>query len=154
MEASNRLKVITFKGPAYEVEYIPIMTTGDLKAHILQIDHSVPDFDFIYAGRMIRANDKVLEDFVRADNMTIYTNAKGVHGGCGYGCGWMIIYSYYQIYYQILVFNGSKIRNIYWSLKLFHMFKRTESSAAMCRVAMKISKGSSLLNSCFKSVSL
>ena len=87
MEASNKLKVITFKGPAYEVEYIPIMTTGDLKAHILQIDHSVPDFDFIYAGRMIRANDKVLEDFVRADNMTIYTNAKGVHGGCGYGCG-------------------------------------------------------------------
>ena len=81
MEASNKLKVITFKGPAYEVEYIPVMTTGDLKAHILQIDHTVPDFDFIYAGRMIRANDKVLEDFVRADNMTIYTNAKGVHGG-------------------------------------------------------------------------
>ena len=87
MEASNRLKVITFKGPAYEVEYIPIMTTGDLKAHILKIDHSVPDFDFIYAGRMIRANDKVLEDFVRADNMKIYTNAKGVHRGCGYGYG-------------------------------------------------------------------
>ena len=53
-----------------------------MKTHILQIDHSVPDFDFMYAGRMIRANDKVLGDFVVAPNLTLYTNAKGVHGGC------------------------------------------------------------------------
>lgn len=60
MEANHKLKVITFKGVTHELDYIPIMTTGELKASILQIDYSVPDFDFIYAGRMIRANDKIL----------------------------------------------------------------------------------------------
>ena len=50
--------------------------------HLLQIDHSVPDFDFMYAGRMIRSSDKVLQDFITPPNMTLYTNAKGVHGGC------------------------------------------------------------------------
>jgi len=42
------------------MEYIDIMTVGELKYAILQIDTSVSDFDFLYAGRMIRANDKVL----------------------------------------------------------------------------------------------
>lgn len=42
----------------------------------------MPDFDFLYAGRMIRSSDKVLEEFVNEDNLTIYTNSKGVHGGC------------------------------------------------------------------------
>jgi hypothetical protein len=40
---------------------------------------------------MIRNNDKILEDFINKDCMTLYTNAKGVHGGCykvGGGCGW------------------------------------------------------------------
>jgi hypothetical protein len=39
---------------------------------------------------MIRNNDKILEDFINKDCMTLYTNAKGVHGGCykvGGGCG-------------------------------------------------------------------
>jgi hypothetical protein len=58
------------------------MTTGELKYNILQFDNRVPDFDFLYAGRMIRSNDKVLQDFIKLDNMTLYTNAKGVHGGC------------------------------------------------------------------------
>lgn len=58
------------------------MTTGELKYNILQIDKSVPDFDFLYAGRMIRSNDKVLQDFIKEDNLKLYTNAKGVHGGC------------------------------------------------------------------------
>ena len=82
MEVSNKLTVITFNGPVHQVEYIPIMTTGQLKMHLLQIDHSVPDFDFMYAGRMIRSSDKVLQDFITPPNMTLYTNAKGVHGGC------------------------------------------------------------------------
>jgi hypothetical protein len=63
------------------------MTTGELKTHILQIDHTVPDFDFMYAGRMIRSSDKVLGDFIVPPNMTLYTNAKGVHGGCSKFCG-------------------------------------------------------------------
>lgn len=63
------------------------MTTGELKYNLLQIDNTVPDFDFLYAGRMIRANDKVLGDFIKEDNLTLYTNAKGVHGGCAKGCG-------------------------------------------------------------------
>jgi hypothetical protein len=66
------------------------MTTGELKSVILSIDDTVPDFDFLYQGRMIRSNDKVLEDFVNKDCMTLYTNAKGVHGGCYKvpgGCG-------------------------------------------------------------------
>jgi hypothetical protein len=60
MEGESKLKVITFNGPVHELEYIPLMTTGELKYNILQFDSSVPDFDFLYAGRMIRANDKVL----------------------------------------------------------------------------------------------
>ena len=48
---------------------------------------TVPDFDFLYAGKMIRSNDKVLEEFIKEDNLTLYTNAKGVHGGCyKFGC--------------------------------------------------------------------
>jgi hypothetical protein len=43
------------------------MTTGELKSVILSIDDTVPDFDFLYQGRMIRSNDKVLEDFVNKD---------------------------------------------------------------------------------------
>lgn len=61
------------------------MTLGELKQTILSIDSSVPDFDFLYAGRMLRSADKVLEEFMHEDNMTIYTNAKGVHGGCSRG---------------------------------------------------------------------
>jgi hypothetical protein len=57
------------------------MTTGELKQAILSIDQKVPDFDFLYAGRMIRANDKILSDFIKEDNLSLYTNAKGVHGG-------------------------------------------------------------------------
>lgn len=88
MEGSGRLRVVAFTGKNFEFEYIPVMTTGELKAQILQADSSVGDFDFIYAGRMIRANDKVLGEFIKADNLVIYTNAKGVHGGCGNGgCG-------------------------------------------------------------------
>lgn len=34
---------------------------------------------------MIRSTDKILEDFINVDNLTIYTNAKGVHGGCARG---------------------------------------------------------------------
>jgi hypothetical protein len=64
------------------IDYIPVMTVGELKAVILSIDSTVPDFDFLYCGRMIRSNDKVLEDFINQDNMKLYTNAKGVHGGC------------------------------------------------------------------------
>jgi hypothetical protein len=78
---------VTYLGKTHELDYIGIITTGELKLQILQIDNSVPDFDFIYAGRMIRSNEKVLGDFINPDNMTIYTNAKGVHGGCaGSGC--------------------------------------------------------------------
>ncbi len=87
MESSDKLTIITFSGPMHQVEYIPIMTTGELKTHILQIDQRVPDFDFLYAGKMIRSNDKVLQDFITPPNMTLYTNAKGVHGGCGINCG-------------------------------------------------------------------
>jgi hypothetical protein len=36
------------------------MTVGELKLAILNVDSSVPDFDFLYAGRMIRSADKVL----------------------------------------------------------------------------------------------
>ena len=82
MEASHKLTIITYSGPVHQLEYIPIMTTGELKTAILQIDHTVPDFDFMYAGRMIRSSDKVLQDFITPPNMTLYTNAKGVHGGC------------------------------------------------------------------------
>jgi hypothetical protein len=41
---------------------------------------------------MIRSNDKILEDFINGDNFKLYTNAKGVHGGCfkvSSGCGVM-----------------------------------------------------------------
>jgi hypothetical protein len=31
---------------------------------------------------MIRSSDKILEDFISLDNLKLYTNAKGVHGGC------------------------------------------------------------------------
>ena len=62
---SKKLTIVTFSGPIHELEYIPIMTTGELKYNILQIDHTVPDFDFLYAGRMIRSNDKVLQDFIK-----------------------------------------------------------------------------------------
>jgi hypothetical protein len=79
---SLKLKVITFRGQTYEIDYIPIMTVGELKYNLLQIDNSIPDFDFLYAGRMIRSNDKILHDFIKEDNLTLYTNAKGVHGGC------------------------------------------------------------------------
>ena len=58
------------------------MTTGELKTHILQIDQTVPDFDFMYAGKMVRGNDKILGNFITPPNLTIYTNARGVHGGC------------------------------------------------------------------------
>ena len=61
------------------------MTTGELKLAILSIDTTVPDFDFLYAGRKITSNEKVLEDFINGDNLTLYTNAKGVHGGCSMG---------------------------------------------------------------------
>lgn len=36
------------------------MTIGELKLAILNVDNSVPDFDFLYAGRMIRSADKIL----------------------------------------------------------------------------------------------
>ncbi len=36
------------------------MTVGELKSVILTIDNAVPDFDFLYCGRMIRSNDKLL----------------------------------------------------------------------------------------------
>ena len=58
------------------------MTIGELKSVVLTIDSTVPDFDFLYCGRMIRTNDKVLEDFIINDNLKLYTNAKGVHEGC------------------------------------------------------------------------
>jgi hypothetical protein len=37
------------------------MTVGELKLAILGVDSTVPDFDFLYAGRMIRTTDKLLE---------------------------------------------------------------------------------------------
>ena len=57
---------------------------------ILAIDQAVPDFDFLYCGRMIRSNDKILGDFVTENCLKLYTNAKGVHGGCYKvgNCGW------------------------------------------------------------------
>ena len=58
------------------------MTLGELKQAILSIDDSVADFDFLYAGRMLRSSDKMLEEFMNEHNKTLYTNAKGVHGGC------------------------------------------------------------------------
>lgn len=42
------------------IDYIPIMSVGELKQVILSIDDTVPDFDFLYCGRMIRSNDKIL----------------------------------------------------------------------------------------------
>lgn len=36
------------------------MTIAELKLAILSVDNTVPDFDFLYAGRMIRSADKVL----------------------------------------------------------------------------------------------
>ena len=60
MEATNKLTINTYSGAVHQLEYIPIMTTGELKTAILQIDHTVPDFDFMYAGKMIRSSDKVL----------------------------------------------------------------------------------------------
>lgn len=52
----------------------------------------MPDFDFLYCGRMIRSNDKILEDFINKDNLKLYTNAKGVHGGCFKvpNCSWKL----------------------------------------------------------------
>lgn len=40
------------------------MTVGELKLAILSIDSTIPDFDFLYAGRMVRSNDRVLGDFI------------------------------------------------------------------------------------------
>ena len=61
MEAdSKQLTIITFRGQQYKLDYIPIMTVGELKYNLLQLDSSVPDFDFMYAGRMVRSSDKVL----------------------------------------------------------------------------------------------
>ena len=86
-EDKNSLKVITYTGKTHLFDYIPIMTLGELKLAILSVDSTVPDFDFLYAGRMLRSADKVLGDFINEHNMTLYTNAKGVHGGCsGGGC--------------------------------------------------------------------
>lgn len=48
----------------------------------MTMDDTVPDFDFLYCGRMIRSSDKLLGDFITQNNMKLYTNAKGVHGGC------------------------------------------------------------------------
>jgi hypothetical protein len=62
---NRKLKVITFRGQTYEIDYIPIMTVGELKYNLLQIDNSLPDFDLLYAGRMIRSNDKILNDFIK-----------------------------------------------------------------------------------------
>ena len=79
-----------FKGKKHLIDYIPIMSVGELKQVILSIDNTVPDFDFLYCGRMIRSNDKILGDFINTDNLKLYTNAKGVHGGCfkvSNGCG-------------------------------------------------------------------
>ena len=52
----KKLKVIHYTGASYEFDYIPIMSVGELKLTILSVDSSVPDFDFIYGGRMIRNN--------------------------------------------------------------------------------------------------
>lgn len=60
IEENKQLTVITYHGLTHKIDYIPIMTTGDLKYNILQFDSTVPDFDFLYAGKMIRSNDKVL----------------------------------------------------------------------------------------------
>ena len=76
------LEIKTYHGKQHTIPYDRTMTTGQLKAIILSIDDTVPDFDFLYAGRMIRSNDKVLSDFINEQNMTLYTNSKGVHGGC------------------------------------------------------------------------
>lgn len=78
----RKLTVFAFNGPVHSLDYRPSITTGQLKQEILQRDRTVPDFDFLYAGKMIRANDKVLGDFMKEENLTLYTNAKGVHGGC------------------------------------------------------------------------
>jgi hypothetical protein len=37
------------------------MTFGELKLAILNMDITIPDFDFLYAGRMIKDTNKMLE---------------------------------------------------------------------------------------------
>ena len=83
--SEKKLKIIHYIGKTFDIDYIPIMSVGELKLVILNYDSTVPDFDFIYCGRMIRANDKILEDFINEEQLVIYTNAKGVHGGCSTG---------------------------------------------------------------------
>jgi hypothetical protein len=66
MESDQKqLRIITFYGAIHIVDFVPCMTTGELKQTILSIDQTVSDFDFLYAGRMIRSNDKVLSDFIK-----------------------------------------------------------------------------------------
>ena len=59
---------------------------------------------------MIRSSDKVLQDFITPPNMTLYTNAKGVHGGCagtkGY-CGWF--YTLQSFYFWLSFLNEEPI---------------------------------------------
>ena len=85
MEAENSdpfIEIVTYHGKNHKIPYDCTMTTGQLKAVILSIDNTVPDFSFLYAGRVIKSNEKVLGDFMDKNNMKLYTNANGVHGGC------------------------------------------------------------------------
>lgn len=61
MQSELKLTVITFRGRTLQFDYIPILTLGELKEAILSLDDSVADFDFMYAGRMLRSSDKRLE---------------------------------------------------------------------------------------------
>lgn len=45
----------------------------------------VKDVDFIYRGKQLKDNNKLLKDVIDPANRNLFANAKGVHGGCYIG---------------------------------------------------------------------
>jgi hypothetical protein len=64
MEADFTAKIIMYTNKVHHIKCSPLITTGQLKKMIVEVDGDVKDFDFLFAGRMIKSNDKVVKDLI------------------------------------------------------------------------------------------
>lgn len=82
MENKNlTLKIITYTGKSYLLEFPETDTVKDLIIRIQQEHGDLPDINLIHKGKVLKDFDRKIGSITQ-EHTTFYLNPSAVHGGC------------------------------------------------------------------------